>query len=132
MKKNSLLIIFLMLFSCIGTGGMQVCRAPEWKQQEAQRMYNAFGTSYVDMNPDQMWKTFGACYRPGDQAYVYKTLWNKKYILVRYGVVIIFAEGGDEDKPESGPVNDKFKNYNRVDVNGKQTPMQQQKSVNWF
>lgn len=87
MKKIFLLPIFL-LFSCTARS----CFVPTYKQQAAQVMYNAFGTSVVNVTPDQGFKLFGNCYRNSDYVYVYKTLWNKKYILVRYGEVLTYSE----------------------------------------
>ena len=55
-------------------------------------MYNAFGTSIINMEHERAEKIFGCNYRRGDDIYVYKTFWGEKYILTRYSTVITYEE----------------------------------------
>lgn len=127
MKKISLLLICLFLTSCYING---YCDVSEWKQREAQSMYNDFGTSIAEMDRGKMEKIFGACYRVGDQVYSYNTLWNKKYILVRYDKAVTYIE--DNSDIVKSTVNDKYKNYNRGGIGVPQNQMSPGKNVQWF
>ena len=94
MKKEFFLLILFFTSSCYAG----YCRVFTYKQQEAQSMYNAFGTSVVDITPEQGSQLFGNCYRDGDTIYVYKTFWGKKYILTHYGEVVTYTENQLEEE----------------------------------
>ncbi len=66
-----------------------------FKAQEAQSMYNAFGTVLArGITPEEGRKMFGCHYRPAtDEIYSYKTFWGKKFILVRYGNPLTYYDG---------------------------------------
>ncbi len=128
MKKLYFLAVILIFTSC---KGMEYCDSTEWKQQEAQSMYNTFGTLIVEMNASDAQKIFGSCYRQGDDIYVYNTLWSKKYILARYGKAVTYVE----DKGQvvgRGAINDKYKNYNRGGEGVLQQNKVYSKDVKWF
>ena len=92
-------------------------------------MYNAFGTSIVEMGAPRAQKLFGSCYRRGDEVYVYNTLWNKKFVLARYGKAVTYVEDDGQGVQEMG---NKYQNYNRgVSGNGA-VPQQSAKTFNWF
>jgi hypothetical protein len=99
MKKFFILVILFSLTSCYARS----CYVKPVKQQQAQSMYNAFGTSVISVTPEQGFKLFGDCYRPYDYVYVYKTLWGKKYILARYGEVITYSEEDLEEEKNTKP-----------------------------
>ena len=124
--KNFLLMLCVVLCSCADLN----CDVSEWKQQEAQSMYNAFGTNVVKIDSSKAEKIFGACYQQGDDIYAYKTLWGKKYILARFGHAITYVE--DDGKVMSTSVSDRYKNYNRGGVDNQQTPMQQNRTTQWY
>ena len=63
------------------------------KQYDAQSMYNTFGTSLArEISDEKAEQMFGCHYRDGDDVYLYKTFWNKKYILVRDAKAITYVE----------------------------------------
>ena len=91
MKKLLLLPILLVLAAC--DARFYGCKpVSALRQQEAQSMYNAFGTSIIEMKQERAEKIFGCNYRRGDDIYVYKTFWGEKYILTRYSTVITYEE----------------------------------------
>ena len=96
MRKKILLLILLFTSSCYAGN----CVVSSYKQQEAQSMYNAFGTSVIDVTPNQGFQLFGNCYYDGDEVYVYKTFWGKKYILLHHGEVITYSKNQLEEKKE--------------------------------
>lgn len=88
MKKFSFLILFI-LASC---RNLPCCEVSEWKQEEAQKMYENFGAFLSDISVSDARKIFGNCYKLGDEVYVYNNLWSKKYILVRYSRAVTYEE----------------------------------------
>jgi len=92
-------------------------------------MYNAFGTSIVEMDAVRAQKLFGSCYRRGDEIYVYNTLWNKKYVLARYGKAVTYVEDDGLGIPAT---NDKYKNYNRGVPGNGMMPENDGKTFTWF
>ena len=126
MKKILFLSSLFLTSSCVN---MEYCNTTEWKKQEAQSMYNAFGTSIVEMDATRSQKLFGGCYRRGDEVYVYNTLWNKKFVLARYGKAVTYVE---DDGLGTQATGNKYQNYNRgVPANGA-LPGQSGKTFNWF
>ena len=128
MKKISFLSICFLLTSCYTSG---YCDVSEWKKNEAQSMYNDFGTTVAEMPQDKAARIFGNCYHRGDDIYSYNTLWSKKYILVRYDRAVTYIE--ESDAVVKGALNDKYKSYNRGGVENQSQPTRQQnKPTQWF
>lgn len=101
MKKIFLVAIFFLTAACQA----QFCRFVPHKQEEAQRMYNAFGTKVVSVTPQQGYELFGDCYYElSSTVYVYETLWNKEYILVTSGEVITFTDKQLKNGKKSEPL----------------------------
>jgi len=90
MKKNFFILACFLLFSC---ETMTCPPESQSKINSAQSMYNSFGTFLArDVSNERAAQMFGCHYKDGDDVYLYKTLWNKKYILVRDGVAISYVE----------------------------------------
>jgi hypothetical protein len=88
-------------------------------------MYNAFGTSIVDMDSSTAAELFGKCYYRGDDVYIYKTLWGNKYVLARDGKAVTYIEGDAYDaKKKKNSGSDYYKNKSN-----QSTP---QKQSQWF
>ena len=131
MKKIFLLPILLLITSCQGINGY--CDVTQWKQQEAQSMYNSFGTTLFEMTPEEASKTFGSCYYKGDDIYVYKTLWGKKFILARYGKAVTYVEGDAYDARQNK--NNRSNYYNNSSYKSYQSNPNQpsnSQAVQWF
>ena len=92
MKKLSL-ILLLLSSSCANINGIS-CSAPsEYDQNIAQSYYESFGNSRERMSEEKARKLFGCNYRKyTDSIYSYKTLWGKKFILVRYDKAVTYVE----------------------------------------
>lgn len=94
MRKLLLLPFLLLIPSCIDSEGFGCAYPSYYKRTTAQTYYDTFGTVLADDAEEKEAKPlFGCHYHRSDRIFVYKTLWSKKYILVRYGSVITFVEG---------------------------------------
>ncbi len=90
--KNIFLVILTsaFLFSC---QHMACMPESQHKIDEAQKMYNSFGTVLArDITEEKARKMFGCHYELGDDVYEYSTFWGKKYILARDGEAITYYE----------------------------------------
>jgi hypothetical protein len=91
MKKFFLAILFSGILFSLSSCIMPCQQTNLIKQQEAQSMYNAFGTSVAKMSPQEAQGLFGCYYRSGDDVYIYSTLWGEKFILARRGQAITYV-----------------------------------------
>ena len=81
MKKIFLLSFIFWLNSCAN-----ICFVEDSDTQEAERLYNSFGTRLANFNEYQNTYLFGDCYNSRtDRVFVYESFYSKKYILERYG-----------------------------------------------
>ena len=94
MKKFFLLVIFLISTSCINLGRMGcLSETSNYDRNTAQSYYESFGVAMVNNQTFyRVRKLFNCEYRGGDLIYSYKTLWGTKYILVRRGLAVTYAE----------------------------------------
>jgi hypothetical protein len=92
MKFVLALTAFFLTISCSESFYYYCKRPTPVEQQRAQAMYNAFGTSLIEMDDARARKLFGCNYRSSDDVYVYKTLFGEKYVLARYGTAVMAAE----------------------------------------
>lgn len=96
--KIKFLAIFLLLTSCVQSyGGVGCMRVSATKQQRAQAMYNTFGTVLEHKTLAEGREIFGCHFWDTDYIYSYSTLWGKKYILVRHGEVITYADAKESE-----------------------------------
>ena len=72
-----------------------MCHIEPKYTEEAERLYNMLGTYRVWLSYEEAHKIFGDCYRSTDMIFVSQNIFKKKYILVRFGEPITYA---DEDK----------------------------------
>ena len=64
---------------------------PQYVVDEAQEYYNDWTTAKVDKLPkEKVRRMFGCLYQRGDEIFLHKTFFRKKYILVRYGKAVTF------------------------------------------
>ncbi len=99
MQKYFLTILIclstLVINSCNNVDGFYWSSPSEYDRNSAQSYYNSFGTSKAYISKDKAKSLFGCNYRWTDVVYVYSTLFGKKYILVRHGEVITYADDQD-------------------------------------
>lgn len=93
--KRIVLVFFLLLGSC-SFSGMSCIPPSEYYKNQAQSYYDSF-SSYRVIDPQlhsrlRKIEEFKCYYRAGDQFYAYKTFFDTKYILVRYGTAITYIE----------------------------------------
>lgn len=90
LKNNFLFLLLFSLSSCYG-----MCHIEPKYTEEAHRLYSMLGTYRVWLNYEEAYEIFGDCYRQTDMIFVSQNIFKKKYILVRFGEPITYAE---EDK----------------------------------
>jgi hypothetical protein len=91
--KKFVLILFFFITSCYSINGTRCNTPSEYDQNLAQNYYDSFGVFRAHLTEEKARKLFGCNFhKTTDYIYSYSTLWGKKFILVRYGKVITWAE----------------------------------------
>ena len=87
MKYIFLFCCLIFLNSCVS-----MCIVEDSDTQEAQRLYDSFGTYLAHFNEYQNHYLFGDCYNSRtDRVFVYESFFSKKYILERYGKPLTYV-----------------------------------------
>lgn len=92
--KKIFALFFLLIFSasCVNIDGTQCSTPSEYNRNLAASYYNSFGTYKTKLTPEKAKRLFGCNYRQGDAIFSYNTFYKTKFILVRYGEALAFAD----------------------------------------
>ncbi len=84
---------FFLVSACYSIDGYDCSPISEYTRNQAESYYNSFGVFKERMSEAKAKKLFGCHFnKKTDSIYYYKTLWDKKLILVRYGKAVTWAE----------------------------------------
>lgn len=93
MKKYLLILLLVALSSCYTVDGIYCVTPSEYDRSLAEGYYQSFSSFRERISEVKAKKLFGCNFhRNTDAIYSYSTFWGKKYILVRYGRAVTWAE----------------------------------------